>query len=309
MADRLLVFANEEVQELLKEKFVPVAADDWYQRRRKDRVGEFFAKVVDQSPRKGNHTKQGHYVFTATGKLLGFNNNRGPERRLKMMRNALTAWEELPASERTMVVPAPGKNDEGFHRELPEGGQIVKVFTRCLEEREGRLQKLSAEKIGNLSAVDHLWLRKEEIMKLEGLIESGGGEISKDLSLRIARFHLRDNTRGEPRDWKKEEVRGCSLKVDGRGNVTGNFLIESGDGKMGYQGMIEGVITLREGRLTKFDILVIGNHWGHSRYTGGARPGRNPMGQVFRLSEGKKDRDRIPPQAIRWAPGYWEPEK
>lgn len=209
MADRLLVFANKEVQELLKEKFVPVAADDWYQRRRKDRVGEFFAKVVDQSPRKGNHTKQGHYVFTATGKLLGFNNNRGPERRLKMMRDALTAWEELPASERTMVVPAPGKNDEGFHRELPEGGQIVKVFTRCLEEREGRLQKLSAEKIGNLSAVDHLWLRKEEIMKLEGLIESGGGRFQKTFRCESQDFifgTIRGGSRATGRTKKSEDV-------------------------------------------------------------------------------------------------------
>ena len=90
MADRLLVFANSEVQKLLKENFITVAADDWYQRRRKDKVGEYFAKVVDQSPRKGVHTKQGHYIFTATGKLLGFNNNRGPEKRLAMMKNAPT---------------------------------------------------------------------------------------------------------------------------------------------------------------------------------------------------------------------------
>ena len=95
MADRLLVFANSEVQKLLKENFVTVAADDWYQRRRKDKVGEYFAKVVDQSPRKGAHTKQGHYIFTATGKLLGFNNNRGPEKRLAMMKNALSKWDKL----------------------------------------------------------------------------------------------------------------------------------------------------------------------------------------------------------------------
>ena len=107
MADRLLVFANSEVQKFLKENFVTVAADDWYQRRRKDKVGEYFAKVVDQSPRKGAHTKQGHYIFTATGKLLGFNNNRGPEKRLAMMKDALSKWDKLPKDCLLYTSPSP----------------------------------------------------------------------------------------------------------------------------------------------------------------------------------------------------------
>ena len=307
MADRLLVFANAEVKKLLKEEFVTVAADDWYQRRRKDKVGEFFAKVVDQSPRKGVHTKQGHYIFTATGKLLGFNNNRGPEKRLAMIKDALSEWDKLPKDVRKVDVPERGKNDQGFYRELPKGGQIVKVYTRCLEERSGRLQKLADNKIGNLSAVDHLWLQHSEVRQLGNLIVSGGGPISNAVSLRIAKFHLRDNTRGEPRDWKTNEVKEWSLKVDGQGKVSGNFLIGSADGQMGYQGKIEGMILVDKGRLAKFDLLVLGKHWENSRYTQGARPGKAPMGQVFRLSDGKRASDRIPPQGIRWAPGYWNP--
>ena len=229
----MLVFANAEVKKLLKEEFVTVAADDWYQRRRKDKVGEFFAKVVDQSPRKGVHTKQGHYIFTATGKLLGFNNNRGPEKRLAMIKDALSEWDKLPKGVRKVDVPEHGKNDQGFYRELPKGGQIVKVYTRCLEERSGRLQKLADNKIGNLSAVDHLWLQHLEVRQLGNLIVSGGGPISNAVSLRIAKFHLRDNTRGEPRDWKTNEVKEWSLKVDGQGKVSGNFLIGSADGQMG----------------------------------------------------------------------------
>jgi hypothetical protein len=307
VADRLLVFANAEVKKLLKEEFVTVAADDWYQRRRKDKVGEFFAKVVDQSPRKGVHTKQGHYIFTATGKLLGFSNNRGPEKRLAMIKDALSEWDKLPKGVRKVDVPEHGKNDQGFYRELPKGGQIVKVYTRCFEERSGRLQKLADNKIGNLSAVDHLWLRHLEVRQLGNLIVSGGGPISNAVSLRIAKFHLRDNTRGEPRDWKTNEVKEWSLKVDGQGKVSGNFLIGSADGQMGYQGKIEGMILVDKGRLAKFDLLVLGKHWGNSRYTQGARPGKAPMGQVFRLSDGKRASDRIPPQGIRWAPGYWNP--
>ena len=80
--------------------------------------------------------------------------------------------------------------------------------------------------------------------------------------LRIAKFHLRDNTRGEPRDWKKDELKEWSLKVNGKGKVSGNFLINSSDGEMGYEGKIKGSISVDTGRLTKFDFLVLGKHWG-----------------------------------------------
>ena len=310
MADRLLVFANPEVQKLLKEEFIAVAADDWYQRRRKDETGKFFWKVASQGPRDPNATQQGHYVFTATGKLLGFNNNRGPERRLAMMKSALKKWSEIPDSEKKVEIPPRGKSDQRYHHELPEGGQIVKVFTRCLEERDGKLQKLAEDKVGNQAAVDHLWLRPQELTGLQGLIKSGGGAFPDWFSMRVARLHLRDNTRGEPRAWAKNEIKEWTLAIDGKGKVTGKFLIDSPDGKLGYQGEVRGMLEFGDnGRMSKFDWLVIGKQWGNGPHTRGARPGKTPLGQVFQLSEGKVVRDRIPPQSIRWAPGYWGAEK
>src|SRR6478672_1245892 len=58
------------------EDFVPVTADDWYQRRRQDAEGEFFRKVADQGPRKGEggSTRQGIYCLTAAGQLLNYKN-------------------------------------------------------------------------------------------------------------------------------------------------------------------------------------------------------------------------------------------
>ena len=308
MTDRLLVFANEEVQKLLKEEFIAVAADDWFQRRRKDETGKFFWKVASQGPRDPKGTQQGHYVLTAQGKLLGYNNNRGPEKRIAMMKEALKKWEALPAADKKGEIPAKGESDGNYNPEFPEGAQIVKVFTRSLEERKGRLQKLEKGKVGNQAAVDHLWLQKSEVEKLEKLIADGGGEIPEWLGLRITKFYLRDNTRGEPRDWKKEEIKEWALAVDGKGKVTGKFLIDSADGELGYEGEISGELAIKAGLLTTFDLLVLGKHWGHSQYTVGSRPGKTPQGQVFRLVDGKKAADRIPPQGIRWAPGYWNPE-
>lgn len=285
-----------------------VAGDDWYQRQKKGDEGQFYRKIVEQGPRKGNGTRQGHYVFTAQGELLGFNNNRGPERRLAMIREALKKWEELPAERKTVVVPAEAGGDEKYQRRLPEGGQIVKVYTRALEASDQGLKALGEGKVGNQTAVDHLWLRKEELAKLQQFVANGGGNLPEWFAMRIAKFHLRDNTRGEPEDWKKEDIKTWEFNVNAKGEVTGRFELQKKEGSLGFEGQIKGEMFFDAGRLAKFELLVLGDQWGEGAYTRGARPGKTPLGQVFQLTEAKSSRDRIPPQGIRWEQGYWQAE-
>ncbi|NDH06672.1 hypothetical protein EBX93_12255, partial [bacterium] len=58
--------------------------------------------------------------------------------------------------------------------------------------------------------------------------------------------------------------------------------------------------------ISKFNIVVIGDHWGEGSYTGGARPGRSPLGIAFELADPAKPADRVPPQAIREFSGYFD---
>ncbi|MDB4437507.1 hypothetical protein N9163_01505, partial [bacterium] len=160
MTDRLLVFSNPEVQQLLRERFIPVAANDWYQRRRQDAEGDFFRSVADQGPRNGNGTRQGHYVLTAGGKLLGYNNNRGPERRLAMIKGSLEKWDALSPDEKKITVPERGKEDPKFKRSLPKGATVVKDFTRALEKKDGTLSAAIIDGSTPLTAVDHLWIKE-----------------------------------------------------------------------------------------------------------------------------------------------------
>ena len=309
MIDRLLVFSNPEVQKLLKEDFIPVAADDWYQRRRKDAEGEFFRKVADQGPRSSGGTRQGHYVFTPGGTLLGYNNNRGADRRLKMMRESLKKWEELPKEARSAALGERGKIDERYVRALPDNVQVIKVYTRILEKRGDQLVALPEKKMGTLTAVDHLWFKKDEVKDLLELVKKGGGEFPKELSRRIARFHLLDNTRGESLSWRKEEIHTMKLEVSSEGLLIGEFSIKSGDEKMGYEGEIRGKLSFgRDGGLSIFECLVIGEHWGEGPWTRGARPGRSPLGQVLKLSPATSGHDQIPPQSIRSSSAYWAAE-
>lgn len=77
------------------EDYLPVAADDWYQRRREDAEGKFFRDVSNQGPRKGKvgATRQGIYCLTADGKLLTYKNaGQAPDVMRETLRQSLSEW-------------------------------------------------------------------------------------------------------------------------------------------------------------------------------------------------------------------------
>src|SRR5262245_37133426 len=121
------------------EEFVPVTADDWYQRRRQDDEGEFFRKMASQGPRKGEGggTRQGIYVLTAGGELLSYKNaGQNPEVTRDELKRALAKFQKLPEGRRrpgAVEIPDAGKSDPAYARTPPPGGLIVRVFTRILD--------------------------------------------------------------------------------------------------------------------------------------------------------------------------------
>ena len=312
MTDRLLVFSHPKIQKLLQEKFITVACNDWYQRRRQDAEGEFFRAVANQGPRKGQggSTRQGHYVLTASGKLLGYNNNRGPDHRLQMIHSALKKWDALPATDKQATVPPHGKTDARYHRSLPKGAQVIKAWTRAMEKKDGRFIPLSDNKAGKLAAVDHLWLRTEEIQSLYQILHSGGGALPKRIAYRIARYHLLDSTRGEPPLWKSQSVKTLQISLNAQGQLTGKFTMTTNDGTLGYQGTLNGQLSFGKTKnLTQFEMLAHGLHWGEGPYTRGARPGKTPLFVFFQLAPKPQSIDLIPPQGMHWEQGYWQAEK
>lgn len=334
MADREFVFGRADVQKLLRDHFVVAAADDWYQRRQDDPVGEFFRSVANQGPRKGQggSTRQGRYAFTASGKLLGYNNNRDPQRILRMLRESLEEFRQLPAEERApeaVEVPALSTEDldDRYARTPPENGAIIKVHASVLQkDKDGNYVACGEpgendetyRHNGFGSATDHLWMTKEEVDSLFAAARSGaeGDALPKSLAMRIARFHLVDNTRGEPPHWRRDEVRKLAIRVapvnDGsnRAQLTGEFHFETKDGERGFVGQIEGVASRDEsGKLEQFRVLALGEHWGEGPYTPNARPGKNPLAVAFKLGDPNNPEDRVPPQAIRSRDSYYEADR
>ncbi len=244
MLDRESTFRDPEIVRLLKSRFIPVAIDQAYQRRQKDAEGEFYRKIAGQGPRNNfQGTTQGLYLATASGKFLGFNNNRSGDRIRRRMTKALDEFRAPGAA-----VIERGKVDVRYNPSPPEGGMVVRVQSKILggyEKTEDRWRKIFQDSLSR----DNLWVTKAEHDAL------AAGKILPTLQKRIARYHLVDNTRGEPPMWKADEIRSLELSLED-GRLNGTVHLETANGKRGYKANLLGRVEKKNGRVVRFDLVA-----------------------------------------------------
>jgi hypothetical protein len=323
VAGRALAFSDPEIVKMAREDYVPVTGDDWYERRRDDEEGKFFRRVADQGPRKGEggSTRQGIYCLTADGKLLAYKNaGQAPDVMRDVLRQGLAQWRKLPAAQRrpgASTVGDSGATDKRFDRKPPKSGLIVNVFTRILDrDSSGACSCGTCDFAGgNYAARDHLWITEVEWKSLiPAQIKQGERRpMPAALADRITRFHLLDNTRGEPPFWSREHVRANKLTLLAE-EVTPNHVVWRLEGSVllatnadpakadrGFDVRLLGHLKFNRSQpaCERFDIVALGDHWGEGTYTRGARPGRAPLGVAFELAQGDSAADRVPPQAAR----------
>ena len=280
---------------MLQEKFVPVAIDQAYQRRQKDTEGDFYRKIARKGPRgdgSDGGTTQGLYVASPDGNYLGFSNHRSPDRIKRLLLDCLKRYD--PAETSSIHSE---KIDARYNPKPPNGGLVVRVQAKILsgyEPTDNAWRKIFQSAISR----DNLWISKEEHDAI------ASGNIPEIVQRRIARFHLVDNTRGEPPMWRSNEVIQVDIKIDGN-TMTGSARLETADKSRGYAPKIVGKIEVMEGRVTRFDIVAKGEFWGEGRYTKNAPKGKFPLVVTFRLADGNDVADGIPPQGSRgWVRGY-----
>ena len=283
---------------MLRTRFVPVAIDQAYQRRQKDSEGEFYRKIAGQGPRSNfQSTTQGLYIATAQGKLLLYNNNRDPAKVQRLLKEKLNIFQQNLAEYSRAVAIKPGKVDARYNVSPPKGGLVVRVRAKVLGGYEPTTDRWRAIFQSALSR-DNLWISSAEH---QALVQ---GQIPVSLQKRIARFHLVDNTRGEPPMWREKEIR--QLKMTVRGNrIEGQVLLRTDSGDRGYQAELFGELEVKAGKVVRLDLLARGDFWGDGPYTRNAPKGRFPLAVSFTLADGTDVADRIPPQGSRgWLPGY-----
>jgi hypothetical protein len=322
VAGRALAFSDPAIGRMAVEDFVPVAGDDWYERRRDDAEGRFFRAVADQGPRKGEggSTRQGIYVFTADGQLLVYRNSQDAAVMRDVLRQGLAAWNNLPAGRRqpgAVRVGDAGETDARYTRTPPAGTLVVNFHTRILDRagKDDFCRGTCGTVGGDHAALDHLWITAAECRALVPEKPHHGDKVPLPPAVveRILRFHLVDNTRGEPAAWHREDIRSQDLTLtveqagdDGVGlRLEGSALLATdadlARARRGFDVRLLGHLHYDAGKkaFDRFDVVALGEHWGDSKFTPGARPGRTPLGVAFELANGTSPADRVPPQGAR----------
>ncbi len=294
MIDRESTFADKEIVNFLKSRAVPVAIDQWFQRRQKDSEGDFYRRIASQGPRHDfeNGTTQGLYMASADGTFLGFTNNRSPEKVKEMMRRAMLQFRPV-ATEQLAVE----REDPRYTLTSPTGGLIVRVQAKVLsgyEETDDAMQKIFQVALSR----DNLWVSRSEHSAI------AAGRFPKSLAQRIARFHLVDNTRGEPPMWRENEVVNTNFELDGT-IVRGHAELSTASGDRSYSVDLLGELQTENGKVVQWDMVASGSFYGEGRYTRGAPLGKFPLAISFTLADGSDIADTIPPQGSRgWLRGY-----
>ncbi len=299
MLDRASTFADPEIVSLLKTRFIPVAIDQAYQRRQQDTEGEFYRKIAGQGPRSDfQGTTQGFYIATAGGDLLLYNNNRDPLKVRRLMKERLEQFNTSSAASTRVESISAEAIDPRYNVEPPEGGLVVRVRAKVLDGYEPTTDRWRAIFQQSLSR-DNLWITAAEH---KALVE---GEVLESLQQRLARFHLVDNTRGEPPMWTEDEIRSMQLQLDEEGRLRGSVHLETKRGDRGYVAELLGELKTEDSKVVRLDLVVLGEFWGEGRFTRGAPEGKFPLAISFTLADGTDVADQIPPQGSRgWLPSY-----
>lgn len=304
MLDRASTFAQPEIVELLKSKFVAVAIDQACQRRQKDAEGDLYRRIASQGPRSDfQNTTQGFYIASPAGKLLLYNNNRDPQKMLRLMHESLREYElGTFAFDRDQVqaevdASIQEKQDARYTLHPPEGGLVVRVQAKVLggyKVSENVNQSVFQRSLSR----DNLWITEQE----QGALIKG--VMPATLQRRIARFHLVDNTRGEPPMWKPGEIKLLNFVIN-NGTIFGSVNLKSQDGSRGYQAELRGKINVVDNIVTVFELVALGDFFGEGKYTKNAPDGNFPLAVSFVLADGTDVADAVAPQGARgWLEGY-----
>lgn len=321
MVGRVSAFADPDIIKMAQTDFIPVAADDWYQRRRQDKEGEFFRTVATALGKRGEGgaSRQGIYCFTADGTPLAYKNaGQDAEVMKQVLLEALFKFDKLPAAQRkpgAITIEEHGRVDPTYSRTPPTDGMILKVYTRILDYKNAAYCPGTCRTTGgDKAARDHVWFTAAEVQSLAPAQAERGltYPVPPKLVERLARYHLVDNTRGEPVFWSREQLRSSrmtvtvvavteeaiDLRLDGEVLLATHADRDQAD--RGYEARLVGSLRYRPGKKTfdRFDLTVVGSHWGETPQTIGARPGKSLLGVSFELAADRPG-DRVPPQGIR----------
>jgi hypothetical protein len=237
-------------------------------------------------------TSQGFYVLGADGTAYGFNNNRDPERVLSFIKKGMDEFRAAPP--RSVDIEA---DDAGYTRKPSEPVTAIRVFSRIKPLPEG------CDILNHSVGRDHFWMYRSDV---EAIAKGKGKfKLPEPIALRLVKYHLVDNVRGEPSFWSPTEVKKADFQVVAKGNdvytLTGTYSMATADQKRGLRGVFEGEIRIDPAKMavTRFRGYGEAKAWGAGPYT--PRPPEGEFPLVFALVNVDDEFSRsTPPQGAAY---------
>lgn len=263
-----------------------------------------YRRIAGQGPRNDfQNTTQGFYIASPAGMLILYNNNRDPQKLLRLMRDSLREYDlgtfafDRDAVQAEIDTSTQRERDTRYTLRPPENGLVVRVHAKVLDGYKTPANASEAVFQRALSR-DNLWITsKEKTALIEGLVPA-------TLQRRIARFHLVDNTRGEPPMWGLGEIKLLNLVLE-NGKFVGSVHLETDDGSRGYKAYFRGSLKIVGDVITAFELVALGDFFGEGRYTKNAPEGKFPLAVAFQMADGTDVADAVAPQGARgWLDGY-----
>jgi len=258
---------------------------------------------------RSGQTVQGFYTLGADGAAFGFENVRSAKVVLNMLSEAASAFAK---GKHSKVDIAPDSFTSIFAKSIePKRTDVVRVFTRV------RPMPVGANSLNKSLGRDHLWITGKDIDAF-GVASASGSPfpMPRDLKMRLVRYNLIDNVRGQPDLWEASQVKKADLTVTPIGRsggamvykFSGAFAMGTSDAKRGIEGTIEGEIEVdpAKRKLTWFRAFADAIAWGDSKFTAHAPSGKFPL-MIGMLNVDDGLSKTVTPDAISLGDVYFSP--
>lgn len=260
---------------------------------------------------RSGETVQGFYTLGADGAAYGFENVRSAKVVLRMLAEAEQAYAH---GKHNHIDLSPDSFVSVFAKSIePKRTDVVRVFTRVKPVPVG------ANSLNKSLGRDHLWITGKDMDALGESAASGNPfQLPRDLKMRLVRYNLIDNVRGQPDMWEASQVRKADITVTPLGKsgdamtykFSGEFAMSTADGNRGIEGTIRGEIEVdtAKRKLLWFRAFADATAWGDSKFTAHAPSGRFPL-VIGMLNVNDGLSRTVAPDAISLGDFYFSPSE
>lgn len=285
---------------------MPATDEVWRLQRGEDPECNAFQRFANQGHYRGKGgTRQGIYVCTPAGQLLGSINSLNAAAVTKMMTAALSAWHNMSTAQRQpsdhSAIPAGHR----WESSCPEDGLILTSINRDVPATGLRSTNSQAWNR------DHVWITRAEadaLIPAEPFI-GHRRRMQPPLAERLVRLHLVDNVRGQTLPYASQEVKQADIFLEviahdadtvvmelsghTRAEADGRWLLGPGIWTPGRE-MAHGMTARLYGycrydvasrRFVEFELIALGRRWGATENNARWRdPEDSTIAFLFRLT-------------------------